>query len=86
MRTYLLRQPVQAVRYEHSVNEQAVFGLINVKGGASFTNARGHLEAYNIAGSVPTVEVHNSQWVVALQTGFVILDDEAFTALFVEAP
>lgn len=85
MHSYQLRQPAQAVRYEYSVNEQAVFGLINVRGGASFTNARGHLEAYNIAGSVPTVEVHDGQWVVALQTGFLVLDDDAFNALFVGA-
>lgn len=88
MRTYQLRQPVQAVqavRYEHSVNEQAVFELINANGGASFMTARGHLEAYNIVGSASAVDVHNGQWVVALQGGFVVLDEDAFEAHFVEA-
>ena len=86
MQLYELRQPVKAARYERSVNERAVFELINVRGGASFTNARGHLEVYNISGSASSVEVHEGQWVVALGADFLVLDDEAFNAQFVEGP
>ena len=86
MGSYQLRAAAQAVQYARTVNEAEVAELIKGDGAGSYSNARGSLEVTNLNGRAERVVVEAGQWVVKIGSGFTVLSDSDFQALFIPEP
>lgn len=84
MPKFILRDPIEAVRYAFGENEHEIVDLLRTSGRAGFSwgNAHvpGHLKVYN---SGLDLTIKDGTWVAIVAAELLTLSDEDFSSRFV---